>query len=68
LFVGQRVLSERQDHKLGAVDEHYSTAILWIYTDDGDMNILDKAILQMQKPKSESEKTLFILKGQLGGG
>lgn len=54
LLVGQRVLPEWQHHKLGAIYEHHSATILWIYPHDRNMYILYKTILEM-KTKGQTD-------------
>lgn len=49
LLISKSVLSERQHHEAGAINQHDSTAVLWIHTDHGNMHILYKAILGIEK-------------------
>lgn len=49
LFISKRVLSEWQHHQLGAIHQHHSTAVLWVHTDHGDVQVLDKPILEIEQ-------------------
>lgn len=49
LLISKSVLSEWQHHEPGAINQHDSTAVLWIYTDHRDVHILYKAILKTEK-------------------
>lgn len=45
LFISECVFPEWQHHKLGTIYEHHSAAVLWIDTNNGDMDILHETIL-----------------------
>lgn len=53
LLISEGVLSEGQHHKLGAVNEHHSTAILWINPDNRDVHVLHKTILKMWQSRNK---------------